>query len=268
MKVLKVNKAKIRSSRNNARKKPLEGERRAAFLDSIKEHGILVPLIGVVAATDLVDLVDGNSRLELGCEAGIEDFPVCILDRVPNESELLTAQLVINETRNGLNAVDLFEAYSKLLQLNGWSHLQLANTLTVSEAKVTSVMSLGRFSPEQQQLIRDKDVSLSAAYAIGRLPSQKWDEMLKQAAAGKVTRDQLNGHARKSMGTGDVRLKRVTFATSRGTFSIQSDTALNLDDAIERAQGLTRDLKKLRAQRLDISTAAKVLRDQSKANSN
>src|SRR5262249_39369424 len=119
MRIETVNKKRIRSSPINARKKSLSGERRNEFLNSVITHGIKVPLIGVEDASKIVTLIDGNFRFDVGLETGLEEFPVCLLDRMPGESELLTVQCVINGMRNDVCIVDLYETYEKLIQLNG-----------------------------------------------------------------------------------------------------------------------------------------------------
>lgn len=238
-------------------------DRQSELIASLRIHGIKVPLIGYVVA-DGVMVCDGHRRLDVSPEVGITELPVVILSQKPSETELVLLQLTINGQREELNPVDEFEAFSRLIQLEGWSATELAQHLAKSNADVTRVMAIGKLSLEERQLVREGKISKSAAYALSRMSPDQRSAMARQAAAGEATRDQLNSQVRRRKAGDDVKVKarRVICEVASGTISVQSKAGLTFTSFIELLEGLLRECRKLRTKGLDLSTAALVLKDQ------
>jgi ParB family chromosome partitioning protein len=233
--------------------------------ESIKGHSIKVPLIGYATSAGVM-IVDGNRRFGAGSLAGLLEFPVIVHPNKPSEAELLATQLTINGHRAALNPADEYFAFSRLLQLNGYSPSELAAELAISASEVTRVLALGKLSPAELQLVRDGRIVKSAAYALSRMEPEKRAAMAQKAANGQVTRDQLDRESRRPQKSKGARLRRISFAVPGGMVSLQSDAGLDLQRAIETLESLVRECRKYRTQGLDITTAVRISKDQSRAN--
>lgn len=240
-------------------------EQRRQLAESIRLHGIKVPLIGYVVANGSIMLGDGHCRLEAAREAGLKELPVIAFSHKPGEAELLATQLTINGHRLALNPMDEHDAFVRLAKLKNWSPSDLAAGLAVNPSEVTRVLALGKLSPDERQLVREGKITKSAAYALSRMSPAERASLVQKAANGEVTRDQLNARARKKDRSESVKTQRVSCAVAGGKVSVQAEQGLNLGGLIELLEELLKECRKARSQGLNISTAAKILSDKSRA---
>jgi len=151
--------------------------------DSIKEHGILEPLI-VTKKDSHWELIAGARRLEAAKNAGFKQVPA-IIRKVNNEQKLEIA-LVENIQRDSLNPIEEAYAYQnlskqfnltqeKIAQKTGKSRTSIANTLRlltlpleiqkglisgkISEGHGRAILSL--FSPEKQRALYQEIIRLN-----------------------------------------------------------------------------------------------------------
>jgi ParB family chromosome partitioning protein len=83
--------------------------------DSIRERGVIQPLIVTSGPDDNFELIAGERRLRASKLAGLTQVPVILLD-VENEDSLLELALIENVQRTDLNAIEEAEAYKKLIE--------------------------------------------------------------------------------------------------------------------------------------------------------
>ena len=242
----------------------ITSEQVAELAQSIRQHGVKVPLIGFVTPEGVM-VTDGHRRLLAARLAGKQEVPVVVFPQKPECAELLLTQLTINGHRQALNPVDELEAFVRLAKLKQWNAGDLAHHLAVSNAEVTRVLSIGKLSDSERQLVREGKLSKSAAYALSRMSPEQRATMARKAAAGEITRDQLNQQARKKGKSEEVKTQRVSCQLPGGTVSVQAPTGMNLPSLIDLLEELVRECRKARSQGWDISTVVRVLRDRSRA---
>lgn len=234
---------------------------------SIALHGMQVPMIAYLTA-ELPEIADGQRRWLAAKEAKRKTVPIYLLPARPDDGELLTLQLTINEHRSQLNIVDEYEAYLRLMELRGWSQAQLATGLAMRAAEVSSVMSVGKLTAEQRQLVRERQLSKTATCAVARLPADQRDECLQQAAAGKLTRDQLNAKARRKTKADERKSQRIACCLREAKVTVKAISGLNLSGLIDLLDDLIRLCRKARSDGLDIQTAVRVFRDRARTQPN
>lgn len=234
------------------------------LLASIKAHAIKVPLIGYMIAGDVM-VCDGHRRLAAARLAGLQEVPVIVHASKPSESEILCDQLTINGHRAALNPVDEYNAFIKLQKLKGWSPSELAAGLAISASEVTRVLSMGKLSQEELQLVRAGKMSKSSAYALSRMDPAQRATMLPKIVTGELTRDQLNRQAKRPSKAQGSTLRRVSFGVPGGSITVQCEDGLSTKSCIELFEGLARDCRKFLSQNLDIKTAARVTLDKCRA---
>lgn len=247
---------------NNPRQSFSEGDV-AELAASIEVFGIKVPLIGYRSNSKVL-LADGHRRLTAAKSVNVKEVPIIVFPESLSEADLLATQLTINGHRQSLNPMEEFEAFSRLAKLKDWSASDLAKGLAVSNAQVTRVMSLGNLTEAERALVREGKISKSSAYALSRVPAEERSALAAKAAAGELTRDELNTRARKKKSKPDKKSHRVTCEAAGGTVSIRSDLGLNLEGLVELLEELLRHCRKARSQGLDISTAIRVMRDRAR----
>jgi ParB-like chromosome segregation protein Spo0J len=170
--------------------------------------------------------------------------------------------LTINAHRQNLNPMEEHDAFERLAMLRGWTPSQLAAGLAISNAEVTRVLSLGKLTSEEMELVREGKVPKSSGYALARIAPEQRAGLARKVAEGEITRDQLDSLARRKKRCENVAKQRVCCALPEGTVTVNCNKGLTLSSLADLFDGLARKCRKFRSQNLDISTAMRVLRDQ------
>ncbi len=110
--------------------------------DSIKEHGILQPLVvRRLDGTGSFELVAGERRFRASKMLGLATVPVIVRD-IEDENSLLELALIENIQRTDLNPVEEAEAYQKLIGKFSYTQEEAAKRLGKSRSAVANVLRL------------------------------------------------------------------------------------------------------------------------------
>lgn len=113
--------------------------------DSIREHGVIQPLVVAPAAMDGVyTLIAGERRLRAARLVGLSTVPAII--RQATDRELLELALIENIQRAELNPLEEAEAYRQLTEDFGLSHEDVAKRVGKSRPAVSNTMRLLQLS--------------------------------------------------------------------------------------------------------------------------
>ncbi|CAN7546526.1 ParB/RepB/Spo0J family partition protein [Pseudarthrobacter oxydans] len=110
----------------------------ADFIASIKEHGVMEPVIAHRKEDGTVHVLMGQRRTRAAVEAGREAIPVMIIDS-PEEAERIVTQVVENIQRAELTEADEAEAYHQL-SLIGVSAAAIAKKTGRTKTTVESAL--------------------------------------------------------------------------------------------------------------------------------
>ena len=86
-----------------------------------------------------------------------------------------------------------------------------------------------------------------------------------KAAAGEVSRDELQEQARRKPANPTVKTARISLHQDGNLVTITTPDGIHLGGVIELLESLLKQGKKARSQGLDISTLVRMLRDRSRA---
>jgi len=109
--------------------------------DSIREKGVIQPLIVTTASDDTFELIAGERRLRASKIAGLSRVPVILVD-IDNEDTLLELALIENIQRTDLNAIEEAEAYKKLIEKFGYTQEETAKRVGKQRSTVTNMLRL------------------------------------------------------------------------------------------------------------------------------
>ncbi len=141
---------------------------------SIREHGVIQPLIVSPAASGMYTLIAGERRWQASRRAGLKTVPVVI--RNASDQQLLEIALIENVQRADLNAVEEAEAFQNLAKEFGLSHEKIAERVGKSRVAVTNTMRLLDASSAVKQALVDGRISEGHARALLGLTSAKAQE--------------------------------------------------------------------------------------------
>jgi ParB family chromosome partitioning protein len=145
---------------------------------SIREHGIIQPLIVSPAKNGSYVLIAGERRLQAAKRAGLKVVPIIV--RQASDRQLLELALVENVQRADLNPLEEAEAYQHLVQDFGLSQEQVADRVGKSRVTVTNTIRLLGLSAKAKQALVDGHISEGHARALLGLTSAKAQEAALQ----------------------------------------------------------------------------------------
>lgn len=138
---------------------------------SIREHGVIQPLIVLPKGDGTFTLIAGERRLQASQRAGLKTVPVIL--REANNQELLEIALIENVQRADLNALEEAEAYHHLVQDFSLSHEMVAKRVGKSRVAVTNTLRLLGLADVVKQALVDGKVTEGHARALLALSTQK-----------------------------------------------------------------------------------------------
>lgn len=118
---------------------------------SIREHGIIQPLIIMPGAGDTFTLIAGERRLQAAKLAGLLTVPAIL--RQVNDREFLELALIENIQRAELNPLEEAEAYRQLTEDFGLSHDEIAQRVAKSRPAVSNTLRLLNLSTSVKQAL-------------------------------------------------------------------------------------------------------------------
>ena len=128
---------------------------------SVKERGVLEPLIVRVAAGGRFQLISGERRLRAAQAAGLQRVPCVEIDA--DDGEALEVALVENIQRRDLNAFEEADGLHALKEKFGFTHEQVARKLGRSRTAVTETLALAAIPEPVRELCHKKNVLARAS---------------------------------------------------------------------------------------------------------
>ncbi len=141
-------------------RKSFDEDEIAHLSDSIKNHGILQPLV-VRKVGEQFQLIAGERRLRAAHKAGLAEVPVHIVNF--NDQQVLEAALVENIQRSDLNPIEKAVGFKDYLDRYEITQEQLAARLGMDRSSVSNLVNLLHLPPEVQDAVRLEQISLGHA---------------------------------------------------------------------------------------------------------
>ncbi|WP_078850488.1 ParB/RepB/Spo0J family partition protein, partial [Streptomyces sp. NRRL S-15] len=136
----------------------------AELVTSIKEVGLLQPVVVRKVAENRYELIMGERRWRACGEAGLERIPAIV--RATDDEKLLLDALLENLHRAQLNPLEEAAAYDQLLKDFKCTHDQLADRIGRSRPQVSNTLRLLRLSPPVQRRVAAGVLSAGHARAL------------------------------------------------------------------------------------------------------
>lgn len=155
--------------------------------DSIREHGILQPLIvSKEQDSKTFTLIAGERRWRAAKIAGLSMVPV--IERTVSEQGQLELALIENLQRSDLSPLEMAEAYHQLVETFLLTHEQISERVGKSRVSVTNTIRLLNLPEQLRRALAENLISEGHARAILGLAS----EQSQLAILTIILRDELN----------------------------------------------------------------------------
>lgn len=149
----------------------------ADLTDSIREHGVLQPLV-VRRVEGRYELVAGERRLRAAQSAGWERVPV----QVRELSDQQTAEIAIveNVQRKDLNAIEKATSFQRYLEQYGCTQDELSKRIQLDRSTIANLIRLLELPEDVKRMVVEGELSQGHARAILSLSGEQQSGFAKQ----------------------------------------------------------------------------------------
>lgn len=144
-------------------RKNFDEESLQELADSIKQYGILQPLI-VQKKGNHYEIIAGERRWRAAKLAGITDVPVLI--REYDKQQTMEIALIENVQRADLNPIEEAQAFQQLIQEFHLTQEEIANRVSKNRATITNSMRLLKLDVRVQDMLADGKISSGHARTL------------------------------------------------------------------------------------------------------
>ena len=143
----------------------------ADLADSIREHGVIQPLLVRPMPAGTYQLIAGERRWRAARMAGLSEVPVVI--RELDDMETMEIALIENLQREDLNAIEESLGYKALADQYNMTQEQIAKSVGKSRPVVANALRLLNLPQKVIEMVRRDELSVGHARALLALESKK-----------------------------------------------------------------------------------------------
>jgi ParB family chromosome partitioning protein len=132
--------------------------------ESIKEQGIMQPLLVRSIAIGKYEIIAGERRFRAASMAGLKEVPVLIKEA--NDQATAAMALIENMQREDLNALEEASGLARLIEEFGYTHEKAAKAVGKSRSAVSNLLRLMQLAKPVQQMLAKGDIDMGHARAL------------------------------------------------------------------------------------------------------
>jgi len=170
-----VDPEKLKANPNQPRK-IFNEEELAELADSIKQQGIIQPIIAEDAGDGTYTIIAGERRARAARLAGLKEVPVVL--RKYSDEKRIVVSLIENIQRANLNPIEEAQAYKQLAELENLSQEDVAARVGKNRATVANSLRLLKLPAPMQESIKKNELSPGHARAVLSVSGAKAQEAL------------------------------------------------------------------------------------------
>ena len=219
---------------------------------SIREIGVLQPVLAREMGNGTYQLVAGERRWRAARRAGLATIPAVV--RRTDDLSSVEQALVENLHRQDLTPLEEAAAYQQLIEDFGLTHEQVSGRVGKSRSAVTNTLRLMSLPPSIQHLLADGRLSAGHARALLGSPDRGFQEHLAKRAVTdgmsvRAVEDAIRNRQAGGGGSGDVTggtphdgagLTPITRLRPPGLLELEHLLAEHLDTKVSVTMGAKR----------------------------
>ncbi len=157
----------------------------ATLADSIRQHGLLQPLLVRPLENGSYQIVAGERRWRACRMAGLDEVPVHIKEL--SDQETMQVALIENLQRENLNPIEEALGYQDLIENYNMTQEEVAKTVGKSRSVVANCLRALKLEDEIQNMLRNGDITIGHAKALAGID----DSQIRVDLAKKCKDDML-----------------------------------------------------------------------------
>jgi len=170
-------------------RKSFDPDKLEELAQSIREHGVLEPLLVRRTGDDAYEITAGERRWRAAQRAGLREVPCLLRNDAPPVERAIA--LIENLQREDLNSIDVAEGVHHLIEDFGYSQEMAAKTIGLSQGHVSEILRLLKLPEPVREAVRS-----------GKVPTARANVLLKAKNGeqlAELTKKVLNGASRREL---------------------------------------------------------------------
>ena len=177
-------------------RKEFDEEKISELAQSIKENGLIQPLILSIRDNDTYTIVAGERRWRASQEANLKIIPSLLL---PDDLDKDEISLIENIQREDLKISEEAKAYQRLIEKNNYTHENLSKIVGKSRSHITNLLRILNLHEYFFNLLNKGVITMGHARAlIGKTPEDYNEELLSKISKGKISVRDLEKNKNKT----------------------------------------------------------------------
>ena len=158
-------------------RKDFSEEKIQELAQSIKENGLIQPIIVRQSPVIGYEILAGERRYRASIVAGLSEVPVIVKNL--SDQDMMVHSIIENLQREDLNPVDEAKAYQSLID-KGFTHADIAEKMGKSRPYITNLVRLLNLSPSILKEVESGKLSQAHARLLINLSKKDQENLLKR----------------------------------------------------------------------------------------
>ncbi len=211
--IVEIPLSEIRSNPYQPRKE-FDEEALQEFAESIKEHGVIQPII-VKKSIKGYELIAGERRTRASKLAGKETIPAIV--REFNDQEMMEIALIENIQRENLNPIEEAEAFEQIIKTSQITQDEAAKKFGKSRSYITNILGLLRLPERTRKYVTENKITMGHARALSKLSDA--DEI--NSLAERIVKEGLSVREIEKLTSSDELSKSNKIARKKTVVSVK-----------------------------------------------
>jgi len=194
--------------------------------DSIREYGVLQPILIRPLTDGGYRIIAGERRFRAAHIAGLTTIPAIVRDF--SEQQAFQAALVENLQREDLNPLEEANGYQTLLEQSELTQEEIARSVGKSRSTITNALRLLTLPSHTLELIRLGSISVGHAKALLAMDSDRIDDM-----ADRVVIDGLSVREVERLAQKKPKQQKLSLPETKETIASEVEIALRESLGVE-----------------------------------
>jgi ParB family chromosome partitioning protein len=161
----------------------MDAEALSELTASIREHGVLEPILVRRRPSGGLEIVAGERRWRAAQQAGLKEVPIFVHDL--DDEAAFEAALVENLQREDLNPMETARAFQRLVDDYGYTQETIATKVGKERSTIANALRLLKLPQDVADLVEDGQLSEGHARALLSAPSVSTMKKLARSAVAK-----------------------------------------------------------------------------------
>jgi ParB family chromosome partitioning protein len=162
-------------------RKKMEASALQELAESIREQGVMQPLLVRLVAPGKYEIIAGERRFRAATLVGLKELPVLVT--TANDQAAAAMALVENMQREDLNPLEESQGLARLIEEFGFTHEQAAKAVGKSRSAITNLLRLGQLAKPVQAMLLAEEIDMGHARALLPLPGASQVALAQKIAA-------------------------------------------------------------------------------------